>query len=78
MHSEAAPPPGWDSELNNDENEDEGGEGGEMQESSTPAEPYPRDVPPTMGLMLQFDQVLTQRLLGYHTMWLGQRAIKER
>lgn len=40
--------------------------------ASTPAEPS--NVTPSMQLMLQFDQVLTQRLLGYHIEWLG--AIK--
>jgi hypothetical protein len=38
---------------------------------------YPFDVTPTIELMLQFDQVLTQRLLGYFTVWLSRAVRKD-
>lgn len=34
---------------------------------------YPVGIIPTTSLMLQFDQVLTQRLIGYHLKWLKKR-----
>jgi hypothetical protein len=34
---------------------------------------YPIGVVPSTSLMLQFDQVLTQRLIGYHVQWLSKR-----
>ncbi len=34
---------------------------------------YPVGVIPGTSLMLQFDQVLTQRLIGYHVQWLLKR-----
>ena len=34
---------------------------------------YPIEVTPTISLMLQFDQVLTQRLIGYHLKWIEKR-----
>ena len=39
---------------------------------------YPFDVKPSMNLMLQFDQVLTQRLLGYHATWLIRTVLHSR
>jgi hypothetical protein len=33
------------------------------------------DVPPSTTLLLQLDQVLTQRVLGYHVDWLQDRAL---
>jgi hypothetical protein len=49
-------------------------EDGEVVESSSLASApaaEPSNVTPSMQLMLQFDQVLTQRILGYHIEWLG-------
>jgi hypothetical protein len=39
---------------------------------------YSVGVIPTTSLMLQFDQVLTQRLLGYHMKWLTKRVTRIR
>lgn len=35
----------------------------------------PLNVTPTTSLLLQFDQVMTQRLLGYHINWLSSRSL---
>jgi hypothetical protein len=37
---------------------------------------YSVGVIPTTSLLLQFDQVLSQKLIGYHVKWLTKRVIR--